>query len=200
MTLSVNEIISQTPAFIGRVSDPDIYIADEAPGDVFARETLLDAAFGPARQEKTAERLREGRLPAQGLALSMKDAGELIGTLRMWRVSAGPVPALLLGPLAVAKTYRSRGLGRRLIAEALFRAFVGGYEAVLLVGDAPYYAPFGFSRRHTLGLVLPGPVDEARFLGLELKAGALKEAKGLVRATGALDLSPRSAGELRQAA
>jgi predicted N-acetyltransferase YhbS len=93
----------------------------------------------------------------------------------------------MLGPLAIAKPYRSRGFGRRLMAEALFRAFVAGHRAVLLVGDAPYYEAFGFSRRVTRGLVLPGPVDEARFLGLELAAGALQGAKGLVRATGRLE-------------
>jgi predicted N-acetyltransferase YhbS len=121
--------------------------------------------------------------------------------LRMWHILAGKVPALLLGPLAVAKAYRSRGLGRRLMAEALFRAASAGHKAILLVGDAPYYEPFGFSRRHTLGLSLPGPVDDARFLGLELKRGALKGAKGVVLAAGARDLPAyRGAIEFRRAA
>lgn len=105
-------------------------------------------------------------MPTPGLALVAKDAGALLGTLRLWQIRAGDVPALLLGPLAVAKAYRSRGLGRR-----------------LLVGDAPYYEPFGFAR-HTLKLALPGPVDEERFLGLELKNGALKGAEGLVTPAG----------------
>lgn len=195
MTLISNQIEPRVPLFIGCVSEPNVYIADEKPADFSARETLLDAAFGPARFEKTAERLLEGRLPAQGLALAMKDAEQLIGTLRLWPVRAGEVAALLLGPLAIAQAYRRRGLGRRLIAEALFRAFVAGHEAVLLVGDAPYYDAFGFSRRHTLDLSLPGPVDEARFLGLELRAGALKEAKGLVQPNGAREFA--SGYELR---
>jgi predicted N-acetyltransferase YhbS len=162
---------------------------------------LLDEAFGLARSDKAAERLREGRFPARGLALVAKDVGELIGTLRMWHILAGEVPALLLGPLAVAKAYRSLGLGRRLMAEALFRAARAGHKAVLLVGDAAYYESFGFSRRHTLGLVLPGPVDEARFLGLELKGGALQAARGFVVAAGARDLpAHRRAFEFRRAA
>ncbi len=174
--------------FAAAARKPNLTIASESAADSWARERLLDEAFGPARSGKTAERLREGRLPAQGLALVAKDAGELIGTLRMWHVLAGEVPALLLGPLAVAKAYRSRGLGRWLIAEALFRAASAGHKAVLLAGDAPYYEPFGFSRRHTLTLSLPGPVDEARFLGLELKGGALQAARGFVVAAGAHDL------------
>jgi predicted N-acetyltransferase YhbS len=199
MTLISNQIDRWAPPFIGHASEPNIYIGDEKPADVLAREALLDEAFGRLRCAKTAERLREGRLPAKRLAIVMRHADAVIGTLRMWHVEAGGVEALLLGPLAVAKTYRSRGFGRGLMAEALFRAFVAGHGAVLLVGDAPYYEPFGFSRRHTLDLVLPGPVDEARFLGLELNAGALKAAKGLVKATGARDIS-KSLAQFRQAA
>lgn len=200
MTLISNDSV-QAPAFIGAVAAPHVFVTDEQPADFGAREDLLDAAFGAARFDKTVERLRKGRLPAPGLALVAKDAGELVGTLRLWHIRAGDVPALLLGPLAVDKAYRSRGLGRRLMGEALFRAMAAGHGAILLVGDAPYYEPFGFARRHTLGLSLPGPVDEARFLGLELDDGALKGARGVVTPAGARDLPVhRGVFELRRAA
>jgi predicted N-acetyltransferase YhbS len=198
---SISNFDVQAPAFAGVIGKPNLTIASESPADSWARERLLDEAFGAARSDKTAERLRDGRLPVRGLALSAKEDGQLIGTLRMWHVLAGEVPALLLGPLAVAKAYRSRGLGRRLMAEALLRAASAGHRAVLLVGDATYYGPFGFSRRHTLRLVLPGPVDGERFLGLELKGGALKAARGFVIAAGARDLPAyRGAIEVRRAA
>ena len=198
---SISNFDVQAPAFAAVVGKPNLTIASESPADSWARERLLDEAFGAARSGKTAERLREGRLPAPGLALAATDAGDLVGTLRMWHVLVGEVPALLLGPLAVVKAYRSRGIGRRLMAEALLRAASAGHKAVLLVGDAAYYEPFGFSRRHTLGLSLPGPVDEAHFLGLELKGGALKAARGFVVAAGARDLPAyRGAIEFRRAA
>jgi predicted N-acetyltransferase YhbS len=183
----LNDIILDAPAVIGCVPAPYIFIDDETPADVCARERLLDAAFGAARFEKTVERLREGRLPARGLALVAKDGSELVGTLRLWPIHAGGVPALLLGPLAVDRSYRSQGVGRRLMAEALFRAYSAGHAAILLVGDAPYYEPFGFSRRHATRLELPGPVDENRFLGLELVRGALHHARGPVVAAGAFE-------------
>ena len=185
---SISNTLVQAPAFAAVVGKSHLTVASESHADSWARERLLDEAFGAARSDKTAERLREGRLPAQGLALAAKDAGDLVGTLRMWHILAGEVPALLLGPLAVAKAYRSRGVGRRLMAAALFRAARAGHRAILLVGDAAYYEPFGFSRRHTLELSLPGPVIEARFLGLELKGGALNGANGLVTPAGARKL------------
>jgi predicted N-acetyltransferase YhbS len=72
--------------------------------------------------------------------------------------------------------------------EAIARAADLGHRAVIHVGDAPYYAPFGFTRAHTRSLAMPGPIDEARFLGLELQEGAFDKAQGLVAPTGALDL------------
>ena len=55
---------------------------------------------------------------------------------------------------------------------------------MLLVGDAPYYARFGFGEGLTRSLHLPGPVERARFLGLELVEGALDGAEGLIAASG----------------
>ena len=156
----------------------------ETAADVDAREALLDAAFGPARLLKTCERLREGRLPA--LALVAVREGALVGTVRLWNVSAGPGrPALMLGPLAVDASARSEGVGGKLMRASLSLAAVTGHEAVLLVGDAPYYERFGFSAELTCGLWMPGPVERERFLGLELTPGALAGARGLVSPTGA---------------
>ncbi|MBM3551123.1 MAG: N-acetyltransferase [Alphaproteobacteria bacterium] len=170
-------------------------IRDEAPSDIDAREALLDDAFGPARFLKTCQRLRDGSAPAPGLALvATNDDGALIGTVRLWPARAGGRDALLLGPLAVAASSRSLGIGRALIEESLARAVELGHRAVLLVGDAPYYARFGFERRFTERLTMPGPVERARFLGLELVAGALEGVRGRVipAARPAVDL-PRAA-------
>ncbi len=172
-----------------------VLIRDEAASDIGAREALLDVAFGPARFLKTCQRLRDGRAPAHGLALvATDDDGALIGTLRLWPILAGGRAALLLGPLAVAGQSRSLGIGGALIAESLERAAALGHRAVLLVGDEPYYARFGFERRFTERLTMPGPVERARFLGLELVAGALHGARGRVvpAVAPAIDL-PRAA-------
>ncbi|MBM3563617.1 MAG: N-acetyltransferase [Alphaproteobacteria bacterium] len=174
---------------------PAFAIRDEAPCDMGAREALLDDAFGPARFLKTCQRLRDGSAPAPGLALvATDDAGALVGTVRLWPVLAGEREALLLGPLAVSAQHRALGIGRALIDESLARSRDFGHRAVLLVGDAPYYARFGFERRFTERLTMPGPVERARFLGLELVEGALRGACGRVvaAATPAIDL-PRAA-------
>jgi predicted N-acetyltransferase YhbS len=169
------------PAFI-RVQP--IVVADERPLDALAREALLDEAFGDERFAKTCQRLRDGRLPVEGLALVARDGEKIVGSLRCWSVEAGRRPALLLGPLAVARSHRSIGVGSALMREALWRAAMRGHKAVLLIGDAPYYARFGFEAALTHDLDLPGPVDRERFLGFEIIPDALAGAKGMVHAIG----------------
>ncbi|HSP25716.1 MAG TPA: N-acetyltransferase [Saliniramus sp.] len=163
-------------------------IRQETAGDVPARESLLDRCLGPQRFMKSSERLREGRLPARGLALTAESAtGGLVGTVRLWNVAVGNgCDALLLGPLAIDPALQGKGLGARMMQTAILRASEAGHEAILLVGDAPYYARFGFDGRWTRDLAMPGPVERERFLGLELRAGSLDGARGIVMAAGAV--------------
>jgi predicted N-acetyltransferase YhbS len=183
---------------ISAVAAGEITIREESARDFLAREALLDRAFGLGRWRKTCERLREGRLPAQGLAFSAIRDGVLVGTLRFWSVEAGEgSDALLLGPIAVSASLRAQGLGGKMIRHGLGRARDLGHKAVILVGDAPYYERFRFARVGAENLDLPGPVELARFLALELQPDALAGARGLVRATGALAATE---GERRLAA
>src|SRR5437660_4926536 len=137
-------------------------IRAERASDVVAREALLDACFGDNRHLRTCQRLRDGRTPAEGLALSAVRQGRqarLVGTLRLWHVSAGGIPALVLGPLAVDPSCRKLGVGRALVGQALAAAKARGHGAVLLLGDASYYARFGFSAVKTAELRLPGAFE-----------------------------------------
>jgi len=126
------------------------------------------------------QRLRDGRTPAEGLSFSAVARGKLVGTLRLWRVSAGGTRALMLGPLAVEESSRQLGVGAALIDHALAAATARGHRAVILLGDAPYYARFGFTSDKTGELSLPGPFERDRLLGLELRKGALDGAWGMI--------------------
>jgi hypothetical protein len=160
-----------------------ISIRGERRSDIAARENLLDAALGSDRFAKSSERLREGRVPARGLAFTAVEGNRLIGTVRLWSVSAGGAEGcLLLGPLAVASDIRSRGVGADLMWRALRTAEKLGYRAVLLVGDPGYYQRFGFSAENTGALRMPGPFARERLLACEFVPGTLKSARGLIAA------------------
>ncbi|SMC43321.1 N-acetyltransferase [Rhizobium sp. RU36D] len=187
---SVRAFFAAAPAFV---------IDHETPADVVARETLLDRAMGADRRTKSSEKIRYGRVPAEGLALVARDrAGHVIGTIRLWNIEAGvtrdghAIDALLLGPLAVDGAHEGKGIGSALMRAALLEARKRGHGAVLLVGDASYYERFGFSASKAQHLVMPGPFARDRFLGLELKAGWLEGAAGMIVATGRKLSQPRS--------
>jgi predicted N-acetyltransferase YhbS len=162
-------------------------VSNEVDAQGPAREALLDRAMGPTRRRKSSEKLRRGRRPSEGLSfVALSEAGSVVGTVRLWDVSLGEGgrPALLLGPLAVEPSLKGSGLGKALMLHAISEARRLGHRAILLVGDAPYYARFGFSAEKTGSLAMPGPYERHRFLSLELEAGALDGARGVLRATG----------------
>jgi predicted N-acetyltransferase YhbS len=177
-------------------------IRSERASDVAGREALLDACFGEDRDARTCQRLRAGRAPAEGLAFSAVRQGQIIGTIRLWHVNAGGVAALVLGPLAVDPSCRKLGIGQALMNHALAAARARGHGAVILLGDAAYYARFGFSALKTSELSLPGPFERDRLLGLELREGALDGAWGMIvpTRTAARQNKPRLAVRLRKSA
>jgi predicted N-acetyltransferase YhbS len=161
-----------------------ITIQAERRSHTIAREQLLDTVFGASRFAKSSERLREGRMPVEGLAFVAVDRSRVVGTVRLWAVAAGRGgPCLMLGPLAVVADARNRGIGGALMLHALDQATRLGHRAVLLVGDAAYYRRFGFSADKTGALWLTGPHDPHRLLACELVPGSLDGARGLIAAS-----------------
>lgn len=176
----------EMPVEIGGHAPAFVMVAETA-ADVAAREALLDRAMGPKRRKKSSEKLRRGRRPSEGLAFVARDAsGGVAGTVRLWDVSLGEggAAALLLGPLAVDPSLKNAGIGSALMRHAIAEAARLGHAAILLVGDAPYYARFGFSADKTGSLAMPGPYERHRLLALELVEGALDGVHGTLKAAG----------------
>ena len=171
-----------------------ITLRQERPTDVEAREALLDEAFGDTRTRKTSQRLRNGRLPAEGLALIAADGKRVIGTARLWSVAcASGQPALLLGPVAVEAFCRKRGIGAALVRRAIAAARRLGHGAVILVGDAPYYSRFGFSAEKAAAPDACPARSSAIACSRSNSSPARSTAPaGLLRATGRLEQARRA--------
>ena len=162
------------------MTQPPLVIRPELPRDAEPIERLHERAFGPRRFARTPERLRVGAPHLPALSFTALVGTLLVGSVRLTPVAAGRAPALMLGPLTVDPAFENRGIGRALIERALEAARGAGHPLVILVGDEPYYTRFGFRRVPQGQLAMPGAVDPARFLALELAEGALAEAKGPV--------------------
>ena len=104
--------------------------------------------------------------------------------VRLWHVSAGGIPALLLGPLAIDPRVQGRGVGGGLMQVALNRAALAGHQAVILVGDPEYYERFGFSRGRRPRASSCRAGRPAAFSGGRVRTGRLAGAEGMIVATG----------------
>ncbi|WP_029065155.1 N-acetyltransferase [Labrenzia sp. DG1229] len=147
----------------------------EDTADNTAIEDLQAEAFGPGRFARTAFRIRENVPHRRDLAFVGLVGSQFAGSIRLSPILIGDTEALLLGPLTVSPDLKNRGLGKALMRTAMNAAELAGDRIVLLVGDAPYYSPFGF-RQVPLGqITLPGPVDPARLLVALMNEGEMPE-------------------------
>ena len=162
------------------MTELSLIIRPEASADAGAIERLHERAFGPGRFARTAYRIREGAPHLLDLSFTALVGTLLVGSVRLTPIRAGEQLALMLGPLTVDPAFENRGIGAALIERALDAAREAGHALVLLVGDEPYYARFGFKRVPMGQLAMPGPVDPERLLGAELVEGSLAKAHGTI--------------------
>jgi predicted N-acetyltransferase YhbS len=145
-------------------------LSEERPEDWWEVEALFDLCFAPGREALSSYRLRDGVDPVAPLCLVARDeTGAVSGAIRYWPVRVADETALLLGPVAVHPIRQGEGLAGLLIRDSLERAERLGWHRVMLVGDAPYYGRFGFTRLDAVEM--PPPTNPERVLGLTLGAG-----------------------------
>ncbi|MEM7242241.1 MAG: N-acetyltransferase [Pseudomonadota bacterium] len=159
-----------------------IEIKPEAQEDWWEVENLFDLSFAPGRTGLSSYRLREGNDPVETLCFVARDTTQaLVGAVRVYPIIIGENAddALLLGPIAVHPTVQGEGVGGDLMQKCLSCAREMGWRRVILVGDAPYYSRFGFTKAQNL--VFPPPINEDRLLCLALEEHAFEGVKGDIK-------------------
>ncbi len=170
-------------AVTGPDKSPDFQLRPVTTADAAAISALHARVFGPGRFTRTAYRVREGTPLHSPFCRAIVFDGRIVAAIRMTGISIGGMPgALLLGPLAVEAALANLGHGRRLLAAVADDAGAAGRRLILLVGNEPYYGRLGYVRVPAGQILLPGPVDPARLLALELTPGALAGYHGTVAA------------------
>ncbi|KZK77192.1 Acetyltransferase (GNAT) family protein [Pseudovibrio sp. Ad46] len=148
-------------------------VRQEAPADFSEIEQMQVEAFGPARFERTAFKIREGVQQASQLCFVGELNGEIAGSVKLTPIMIGNSQSMLLGPLTVKAAYKGQGLGRLLLTTVANEAKAQGVQSILLVGDHPYYGPHGYEQVPHGQITLPGPVDLDRLLVLKLQGGQM---------------------------
>lgn len=163
------------------MSDVSLTISPESATDAEVVERLHARTFGPGRYALSANRLREHVDHRLDLSFTARIGTLLVGSVRQLPICIGAIPALLLGPLTVEPPFRAQGIGRKLLERAIDDARGAGERLIVLVGDEPYYSRVGFRQIPKGKVTMPGPVDPARLLVLELADGASDGLSGPVR-------------------
>jgi putative acetyltransferase len=153
-----------------------LIIREETPQDAAAIEAVTRAAFrnhphGSENEQDIIRALRaSGKLT---LSVVAELEGAVVGHIAISPVaiSDGTIGWYGLGPMAVAPHHQGRGIGGRLVEEALRMLRESGAAGCVLLGEPAYYGRFGF--RQDPALRLPGPPPDY-FLALHFTAGRPK--------------------------
>ena len=164
-------------------------IRPERPSEFPEIYELVQTAFATAKvsegdEQDFVDRLRAGLGYIPELALVAQDDGGIVGHIMLTRTTVatadGPRQVLLLAPVCVVLERRDRGVGARLIGEALRRARELGHAAAVLVGDPAYYSRFGFRPCASFGIANANGIPDEYVMALELASGGLADAAGSI--------------------
>jgi putative acetyltransferase len=127
----------------------EITIRSELATDIKAIEELTIKTFLHAKHTSHTEQFIVSALRKAGMltvSLVAEIDNKLIGHVAVSPVSIsdGSLDWYGLGPISVAPEYQNRGIGSRLMNEALSNLRHKGAAGCVLLGDPNYYSRFGF--------------------------------------------------------
>jgi len=157
-------------------------VRPEARSDRAAVRAVNTAAFETPAEADLVEALHRKDMSLVSLVAEVD--GKVVGHILFSPVSLTEhayLNLMGLAPMAVAPDHQRKGVGSALVREGLARCKDLGCRAVVVVGHPEYYPRFGFvpAERYALRCEYDVPADV--FMVVELDAGALKGASGLVR-------------------
>lgn len=159
-----------------------IAIRSENSSDAPAIGRILESAFPTPAEARLVEALRaHGNLL---VSLVAEVNGEIVGHVAFSPVTIGGGSSVSRGaglaPVAVAETWRRRGIAGQLIRAGLEACRALAIPFVVVLGEPAYYARFGFERAADRGIANEYGADH-EFRVIELISGSLPAAGGLAR-------------------
>jgi putative acetyltransferase len=163
-------------------------IRPETDANRAAIRAVNEAAFETSVEAELIDALRAK--PGQLISLVAEIDEEIVGHILFSAVSLAEHPELNLmglGPMAVLPKRQRQGIGSALVREGLKRCKRRGCQAVVVVGHPEYYPRFGFVPASRHGIRCEYDVPDDVFMIVELVAGALRGASGVIRYDEAFD-------------
>ena len=147
-------------------------IRREGPADANAIRALHRAAFAPSEHDhgRLVDELRDDGAAVAELSLVAERDGEIVGHVVCSYGTVDGRRCLGLGPIGVLPEHQRVGVGAALLHAVIAAADALGEPAIVLLGHATYYPPFGFEPAADHG-ILP-PEDWGRDVFLVRRLGA----------------------------
>jgi putative acetyltransferase len=151
-----------------------VIIRPAAPSDYAAIRAVTQAAFDQSTGDEAGiiEGVRaEDRVLVELVA---EVDGEVVGHILFNRMRTDPpLPVAGLGPLGVAPSHQSTGVGSALSRAGIEACRAAGMAAVVVLGHPPYYPRFGFSAA-AAARIASTFAGRPAFMALALTPGALE--------------------------
>lgn len=166
----------------------NVTIRQEKIEDYKVTERIVKSAFAnmdfsDQKEHQLVSRIRKADVFIPRLSLVAIEK-EIVGHILLSKISIVSdkqyTESLALAPVSVLPERQNKGIGKRLIFEALKIAKELGYTSVVVMGHPQYYPKFGFEKASRWGIKAPFEVPEEAFMALELKENALDKVSGIV--------------------
>lgn len=147
-----------------------ISISFAQDADLPSVEKLHLQTLGASYLESASSNLRASCPDDHVMHLVAREDDKVVGSIQLRPVALEGVGSpnaqkvAFLGPLVTDTYYQGMGLGSKLMDYGLSLLQKNGYRVVFLVGDAPYYARFGFVGVRPLNIALPDNQDGDRLM------------------------------------
>jgi len=169
----------------------NVKIRQEQIEDYELTESVVKAAFANAehsdkKEHELVNRIRKSDefIPRLSLVATDTSTNKILGHILLSKITISgddqTAESLALAPLSVLPEYQNKGIGGRLITEALKAAKELGYHSVVVLGHPDYYPKFGFKKASLWGIGAPFEVPDEAFMALELSKNALYKVSGVV--------------------
>lgn len=165
-----------------RIEQADDYSATER----VVKSAFVNAEFTDRKEHELVSRIRKSDafIPKLSLVAIDDENQKIVGHILLSKINIRndnqSIESLALAPVSVLPDYQSKGIGKKLILEALQKAKELGHHSVVVLGHPEYYPKFGFQKASRWGIKAPFEVPDEVFMALELQENALAHVSGVV--------------------
>lgn len=149
------------------------------------RRAYENETYSDQSEHTLVAKLRKSEVFVPDLSLVAVNEDKIIGHILLSKIwidtEDKKVESLALAPISVLPEYQNKGVGRKLIQQALTIAEKLDFESVIVMGHEAYYPKFGFKKASHWGIQAPFEIPDELLMAIELKDNSLDHVSGVIQ-------------------